>query len=70
MDQKYEDESEDDSLPSMDGGYKGIHINFPLTNTDLDALIDTFRKKKVSFCFTSTNVQGNHCLDKDLIPVL
>ena len=51
MDQKYEDESEDDSLPSVDGGYKGIHISFPLARTDLDALIDTFRKKKVFPCF-------------------
>ena len=48
VDQKYEDESEDSSLQSVDGGYKGIHISFPLTRTDLDALIDTFRKKKVS----------------------
>jgi hypothetical protein len=48
VDQKYEDESEEGSLQSVDGGYKGIHIRFPLTRTDLDALIDTFRKKKVS----------------------
>ena len=48
VDQKYEDESEDSSLQSVDGGYKGIHISFPLTRTDLDALIDAFRKKKVS----------------------
>jgi hypothetical protein len=47
MDLKYEDESEDGSLPSVDGGYKGTHISFPLTRSDLDALIDTFRKKKV-----------------------
>ncbi|XP_069691872.1 serine/threonine-protein phosphatase rdgC [Periplaneta americana] len=46
VDQKYEDESEEGSLPSVDGGYKGIHLNFPLTVADLDALIDTFRKKK------------------------
>ncbi|XP_033608123.1 serine/threonine-protein phosphatase rdgC [Cryptotermes secundus] len=46
VDQKYEDESEDGSLQSVDGGYKGIHISFPLTRDDLDALIDTFRKKK------------------------
>jgi hypothetical protein len=48
VDQKYEDESEDGSLQSADGGYKGIHISFPLTRADLDALIDTFRKKRVS----------------------
>ncbi|XP_021924333.1 serine/threonine-protein phosphatase rdgC isoform X1 [Zootermopsis nevadensis] len=46
VDQKYEDESEDGSLQSADGGYKGIHISFPLTRADLDALIDTFRKKR------------------------
>nr|CAD7460299.1 unnamed protein product [Timema tahoe] len=42
-----EDESEDGGLPSVDGTYKGIHINTPLLRTDLDALIETFRKKKV-----------------------
>jgi hypothetical protein len=47
VDQKYEDESEDSSLHSADGGYKGIHITFPLTKDHLDALIDAFRKKKV-----------------------
>jgi hypothetical protein len=47
VDQKYEDESEDGSLQSVDGGYKGLHISSPLTREDLDALIDTFRKKRV-----------------------
>ncbi|XP_067004767.2 serine/threonine-protein phosphatase rdgC [Anabrus simplex] len=43
---KFEDESEDSSLQTVDGTYKGIHLNSPLGRTDLDLLIETFRKKK------------------------
>lgn len=62
---KFEDESDGSdagppSPPPASGeahtpskNYKGIHITFPLKRADFDALIDTFRKKKVSqelFC--------------------
>nr|CAD7256021.1 unnamed protein product [Timema shepardi]CAD7567564.1 unnamed protein product [Timema californicum] len=46
-----EDDSEDGGLPSVDGTYKGIHINTPLSRTDLDALIETFRKKKTMLTY-------------------
>lgn len=50
VDMKYEDESDDveeEGMQSVDRDYRGIHINFPMKRPDLDALIDTFRKKKV-----------------------
>ncbi|XP_063223975.1 serine/threonine-protein phosphatase rdgC [Bacillus rossius redtenbacheri] len=43
----FEDEVEDCvSISTLDNVYKGIHINSPLTRQDLDALIESFRKKK------------------------
>lgn len=67
LDMKFEDESDGSdtgppSPPPAPGethtpskNYKGIHITFPLKRADFDALIDTFRKKKVYqvlFCKT------------------
>ncbi|XP_044729651.1 serine/threonine-protein phosphatase rdgC [Chrysoperla carnea] len=35
-----------DPLQPVKSNYKGIHLTFPLKRADLDALIDTFRKRK------------------------
>lgn len=48
---KFEDESddlEDEGAQNVEKCYKGIHLNFPMKRQDLDLLIDSFRKKKVS----------------------
>lgn len=50
-DMKFEDESdelEDEGAQNVEKCYKGIHINFPMKKQDLDLLIDSFRKKKVT----------------------
>lgn len=46
----FEDESdEEDDIITHESKttYKGVHINFPLNKTDIDTLIDSFRRKKV-----------------------
>lgn len=47
---KWEDESdeaEEEGMEHVERGYRGIHLTFPLKRTDLELLIDTFRKRKV-----------------------
>lgn len=52
LDVKWEDESDDAEDEGMENveqsGYKGINLTFPLKRSDLELLIDTFRKRKVS----------------------
>ncbi|KAL0268949.1 UNVERIFIED_CONTAM: hypothetical protein PYX00_010717 [Menopon gallinae] len=44
---KFEDESSDTSiLENIDGGYKGPHIDTPITLTNFHELIDVFRKRR------------------------
>ncbi|KAK4887062.1 hypothetical protein RN001_003333 [Aquatica leii] len=46
---RFEDESdevEEEGMQHVEKTYRGIHINFPMKRTDLDALIDAFRKRK------------------------
>lgn len=54
----FEDESDDeeDVLTHESKTYKGVHINFPLTKSDIDTLIDSFRRKKVSFLIFVINM--------------
>lgn len=47
---KWEDESdevEEEGMEHVEKGYRGIHLTFPLKRSDLELLIDTFRKRKV-----------------------
>ncbi|KAB0798853.1 hypothetical protein PPYR_06733 [Photinus pyralis] len=46
---RFEDESdevEEEGMQHVERKYRGIHINFPMKRSDLDALIDAFRKRK------------------------
>ncbi|KAK5643890.1 hypothetical protein RI129_007735 [Pyrocoelia pectoralis] len=46
---RFEDESDDveeEGMQHVEKKYRGIHINFPMRRSDLDALIDAFRKRK------------------------
>lgn len=52
LDMKWEDESdeaEEEGMEHVERGYRGIHLTFPLKRTDLELLIDTFRKRKVCY---------------------
>lgn len=67
MDLRFSDESEE---PDEDGaqpekGYKGPHLNFPLQSKDIDSLIETFRKKKVSKPYTFSK----KCSSLTILPV-
>lgn len=48
---RFEDESdevEEEGMEHVDRGYRGLHLTFPLKRSDLQLLIDMFRKRKVS----------------------
>ena len=38
----------------VDPAYKGVHLKFPLRRKDLEALIDSFRRKKVCLIWART----------------
>lgn len=64
LDSKFSDESEDggdESIKEPERLYRGPHLTFPITKSDVDTLIDFFRKKKVRVRSTRIYFLLNFC---------